>query len=202
MTFNAFQMLFSNIRIIIDIYDPILMPLAQNMVDKFMKHYLVLCRKMAILAKIHDPRFGSNILADTDILRHRYFAPLCCATIGQRRNQISSSFPQFGSKFCLRYQLYVESPSRWLISRPIWWRGNFISTCDRHWLQASGPIWMVVCKRQVFPQYRSDCPRCSGNSCVFDVQRGVFFYCWISPWCKPNEAFRRAFSIAYARPGM
>lgn len=192
MTVRSFQMLVTKCRITVDSHDPTLTPFAQNMVDKLMKYDVILCIKMAKIVKLLDLHFGSDILADEDILLHIF----CCH--GTVRKPKQCIVTQFGSRCCRRCQLYAESPSTWLTSRPTRWRVHSIFTCDRHCGQAKGPIWMVVCERKALPQHRSSFPRCTRDSSVFGVQRAVFFNCWISPRCEPDEDFRRLHSIAHA----
>lgn len=75
MTVKAFKSLLSKCKTIVDGNDPILSPIAEKMADKLNKYDSVLCSELAKLAQIVDPRFGSDILSDSDILRKYVVIP-------------------------------------------------------------------------------------------------------------------------------
>lgn len=143
--------------------------ICQNMVGKIMKYDVVFCSNMAKLAKIDDLRLGSNILADTDILRCYVVLPL-----HSKVTKTSSRSPILDPNSPQVSTLCRNSFTMTLSSQPVRCQGYFIFTFNGHWGQTSGPIWIKLCERKELLQHRSGLPRLTGDPKVFGLQWGVF----------------------------
>lgn len=75
VTEKAFRALLSKCNTIMDSNDPLLKKIAEKMANKLLKYESLLCNDMAKLAQVLDPRFGSDILEDSDILRRHVVLP-------------------------------------------------------------------------------------------------------------------------------
>lgn len=75
MTIKAYQLLLTKCNVLVDRNDELLAQVAKKMRDKLLKYNTDLCSELARLAQILDPRFGSDLLSDAEILRRHVVAP-------------------------------------------------------------------------------------------------------------------------------
>lgn len=86
MKIRVFRTLSTKFHVSIDGGDPVIKPIAEKMLSKIEKYDDVLCGELAQLAKVVDPRFGSDLLSDSMLLRKYVELP----SIGNSSNEESN----------------------------------------------------------------------------------------------------------------